>query len=51
MARYAVELLENESALREMGKAARAVAKARFCSSKIVPEYERFYRRIVERSS
>jgi N-acetyl-alpha-D-glucosaminyl L-malate synthase BshA len=51
MARYAIDLLNDESALREMGKAARAVAKARFCSSKIVPEYERFYRRIVERSS
>jgi L-malate glycosyltransferase len=51
MARYAVELLSDESALRTMGKAARAVAKARFCSSKIVPLYENFYRRVVERSS
>jgi N-acetyl-alpha-D-glucosaminyl L-malate synthase BshA len=51
MARYAVELLNDESALQAMGKAARAVAKARFCSSKIVPQYEDFYRRIVERSS
>jgi len=51
MAGYAVELLKNEGRLREMGKAARAVARARFCSSKIVPQYEDFYRRVVERSS
>jgi N-acetyl-alpha-D-glucosaminyl L-malate synthase BshA len=51
MARYAIELLSDESRLRAMGKACRAVAKARFCASKIVPQYEDFYRRIVERSS
>ena len=51
MARYAVELLKNESQLRAMGKAARAVAQARFCSSRIVPQYEEFYRRVLERSS
>jgi len=44
MARYAIELLSDESALRAMGKAARAVAQARFCSSRIVPQYEAFYR-------
>ncbi len=51
MARYAIELLGDESALRRMAKAARGVAQARFCSSKIVPQYEAFYRRVVERSS
>ena len=51
MARYAIELLSDENALRVMAKACRAVAKARFCSSKIVPQYEAFYRRVVERSS
>jgi N-acetyl-alpha-D-glucosaminyl L-malate synthase BshA len=51
MARYAVELLSDESALRAMGKASRAVAQARFCSSRIVPQYEAFYRRVIERSS
>jgi glycosyltransferase involved in cell wall biosynthesis len=51
MARYAIELLNDESRLRAMGKAARAVAKARFCSSLIVPQYEDFYRRVVERAS
>jgi hypothetical protein len=51
MARYAIDLLNDESALRKMGKASRAVAQARFCSSKIVPQYEEFYRRVLERSS
>jgi glycosyltransferase involved in cell wall biosynthesis len=51
MARYAIELLSDESALRAMAKAARAVARARFCSSKIVPQYEDYYRRVLERSS
>jgi len=40
MARYAIELLSDETRLRTMGKAARAVAQARFCSSRIVPQYE-----------
>src|ERR1700729_203840 len=51
MAGYAIDLLNDESRLRTMAKAARAVAKARFCSSKIVPQYEEFYRRVIERSS
>ncbi len=37
MARYAIELLGDESRLREMGKASRTVAQSRFCSSKIIP--------------
>ena len=51
MARYAIDLLSDESRLREMAKASRAVAQSRFCASKIVPQYEEFYRRIRERSS
>ncbi len=51
MAGYALDLLTNESRLKEMGQAARSVAKSRFCSSEIIPQYEDFYRRVVERSS
>ena len=51
MARYAIDLLNDDSQLQTMGKAARAVAKARFCASKIVPQYENFYRRVLDRSS
>ena len=39
MARYAVDLLSDESALRAMGKRARAGASEKFCSSKIIPLY------------
>jgi len=51
MARYALDLLNNEQRLREMGKQARAVAMERFCSTKIVKQYEDFYWRVLERSA
>jgi N-acetyl-alpha-D-glucosaminyl L-malate synthase BshA len=51
MARYATELLGDESALRAMGKRAREAARARFCTSKIIPLYEDFYRRVLAQSS
>jgi N-acetyl-alpha-D-glucosaminyl L-malate synthase BshA len=51
MARYAIELLTNKERLREMGKQARAMAQDRFSSTKIVAQYEDFYRRVLERSS
>lgn len=51
MARYAIELLSDNDRLREMAKASRAVAQSKFCASKIVPQYEEFYRRVLERSS
>jgi N-acetyl-alpha-D-glucosaminyl L-malate synthase BshA len=51
MARYATELLNDESCLRAMGKAARQVAQSRFCATKIIPQYEDLYRRVLERSS
>ena len=51
MARYAIELLGNEQQLREMGKAARRVAMDRFYATKIVQQYEDFYRRVLERSA
>jgi N-acetyl-alpha-D-glucosaminyl L-malate synthase BshA len=51
MAGYAIELLTDETRLRAMGKAAREMARSRFCASKIVPQYEEFYRRVIERSS
>ena len=51
MARYAIELLGDETALREMGKRARHAAQARFCSSRIIPLYEGFYRQVLEKAS
>src|SRR6201987_5234514 len=51
MARYAIDLLSNEQQLREMAKQAPDVAMERFCSTKIVKQYEDFYRRVLERSA
>jgi N-acetyl-alpha-D-glucosaminyl L-malate synthase BshA len=48
MARFAIEILEDESKLRAMGKACRSTAQSRFCASKIIPQYEEFYRRVVD---
>ncbi len=47
MAAYAIDLLSDENKLRTMGKAARCAAQARFCTSKIIPQYEEFYRRVL----
>jgi L-malate glycosyltransferase len=51
MARYAIELLGDESRLRQLGKQARSGAQAKFCASRIIPLYEDFYRQVLERSS
>src|SRR5208282_4047387 len=47
MARYALDLLKNEELLRQIGKQARAAAMDRFCSTKIVKQYEDYYRRVL----
>jgi L-malate glycosyltransferase len=51
MAQYAIELLSDSKKLETMAVQARAMAQARFCSTKIIPQYEAFYRRVLERSS
>jgi L-malate glycosyltransferase len=51
MARYAIDLLGDETELRKMGKQARAAAQAKYCSSKIIPLYEDFYQTVLEKSS
>jgi N-acetyl-alpha-D-glucosaminyl L-malate synthase BshA len=51
MANYAIDLLKDESALQEMAKACRGVAQSRFCTTKIIPQYVDFYRRVLERSA
>src|SRR5437899_4507557 len=50
MARDAISILSDEKRLREMGYLARWEAQARFCSNKIIPEYEKFYERVLERA-
>jgi N-acetyl-alpha-D-glucosaminyl L-malate synthase BshA len=51
MAGYAIDILSDEKRLREMGKVARWEAQSRFCSTRIIPEYERFYERVLERAA
>jgi len=51
MSRYALELLTDEPRRKAMGQAARAMAGERFSTTKIIPQYENFYRRVLERSS
>jgi len=49
MAAKAIEILSDDKRLREMGKLARFEAQARFCASKIIPQYEKFYERVLEK--
>jgi N-acetyl-alpha-D-glucosaminyl L-malate synthase BshA len=51
MAKGAIDILSDETRLREMGKAARWEAQTRFCSTRIIPEYEAFYERVLERAA
>jgi glycosyltransferase involved in cell wall biosynthesis len=51
MAKYAIELLNDESRLRAMGKICREKAESQFSAAKIVDHYEDFYRRVLERSA
>ena len=51
MARIAIELLSRPERLRELGRAARAKAQARFCSTLIVPRYEAFYEAVLQKSA
>lgn len=50
MARCAIEILKDESALRAMGRRARAVAEERYSADKIIPQYEAFYRELVQQA-
>jgi L-malate glycosyltransferase len=51
MAEAAVELLRDPSRYEQMAEAGRRTARARFCASKILPLYERYYERILSRSA
>ncbi len=50
MARYAIEL-SDDGRLQEMGKACRAWRNPGFVRAEIIPQYEEFYRRVLERSA
>jgi L-malate glycosyltransferase len=48
MAARALEVLTDDALLSTMRKAARATAKARFCTTKIIPQYEELYRGLLQ---
>ena len=50
MAQAATELLLDPAKLDAMATAARQTAQQRFCSSKIIPLYEKYYERVLERA-
>jgi L-malate glycosyltransferase len=50
MAERAVSILSDEVARKAMGKRARISAHTRFCSTKIIPQYEAYYRKVLSLS-
>lgn len=48
-ARRVIELLSSTALLGRMAARARRTAETRFCSTRIIPQYEEFYRRVIER--
>ncbi len=51
MARYAIELLSDDAKLQHIAQEARIAARGHFCASKIIPQYEKFYREVLDRAS
>lgn len=51
MAKYSIEILGDDAKLHEMAKMARFKAQSTYCASKIIPQYEDFYREVLERAS
>jgi L-malate glycosyltransferase len=47
MAARALDVLGDDQRRQEMGKRARRTARARFCSTLIIPQYEEYYRAII----
>jgi len=51
MANAAIALLNDPPRLKEMSHAARRTAQDRFCTTRIIPLYEDYYRRVLERNA
>jgi len=50
-AKHAIEMLAAPGRVREMGDSARKHARARYCASKIIPQYEAYYRKVLDSAS
>ena len=46
-AKYAIDILSRGDRGREMGQRARINAKKRYCANDIIPQYERYYQRVL----
>lgn len=51
MAAAAISLLQDPPRLHTMALAARKTAQDRFCASRIIPQYESYYERVINRTS
>jgi L-malate glycosyltransferase len=51
MARAAIDLLSDDAKLAELAVAGRRTAQQRYCASKIIPQYEEYYRRVLDRAA
>ncbi|MEO6923205.1 MAG: glycosyltransferase, partial [Bryocella sp.] len=51
MVEGALSLLTDPAALEKMSCAARKTAQDRFCATRIIPHYERFYQQIIDAHS
>jgi len=51
MSTAAIDLLHDEPRLRTMADAARKTAQDRFCASRIIPLYEEYYQRVINRTN
>jgi N-acetyl-alpha-D-glucosaminyl L-malate synthase BshA len=49
--RYAFDILSRADRGREMGHQARINAKRKFCANDVIPQYERYYQRVLESAS
>ena len=50
MAAGAIELLSDDARLTAMGEAARRAAQDRYCASRIIPVYEKYYETVLARA-
>jgi L-malate glycosyltransferase len=51
MADAAIELLSDPKRLVDMGKAGRASAQAKYCATRIIPLYEKYYEEVLARAT
>jgi glycosyltransferase involved in cell wall biosynthesis len=47
-AKYALEILKSPDRGRAMGKRARVNAKTKYCANDVIPQYEAYYRKVLE---